>query len=61
MKLSIIDYFFIIVGLPWLFLMLFTSGYTEVKAILMGMLFVMSFLEIIICRIPILEPGFIYF
>ena len=54
MKLSITNYFYIIVGLPWLFLMLFTSGsYTEVKAILMGMLLVMSILEVIICRIPI--------
>lgn len=41
-------------GIPWLFLMLFTSGsFTEIKAALMILLLIVSIFEIIFNRLPV--------
>jgi len=54
MKLSLADFFYLVIGVPWLFLMLFTSGsYTEVKGLFMIILLLVAVMEIIVFRIPI--------
>lgn len=45
-KADSFDKFYFIIGLPWLFLMLFTSRmYTEIKTVMLGVLVVIGFLE----------------
>lgn len=63
-KLDLFDYIYIIIGTPWLFLMLFTSRmYTEVKIALLAILMTVCFSEITIKKInfPRKETGFIIF
>lgn len=50
-KINIFDYLYMIIGIPWLFFMIITSGsFTILKTVLLIMLSLISIIEILVCN-----------
>lgn len=53
-KYRVFDKIYLLLGLPWIILMFFTSGeYTVIKTVLLALLSLMSFFEIVQCKVKI--------